>query len=210
MINPDIRAALARERQNTLLAGAEAARTARQARLRRVARGAGRRTSGTAAPVSETSMDAGVCSVVSWLSFGRIIDIPFETCVAALESWQRMEQGGELRIGQSVLRWPTEHDRDACRIEVGLARGPLRPRLRMRLDINRWSPPSSRTALELIPGRRVRPTAAYFRSGHHLLDSLSHSLLLWGPWLPPDRELGAQLAAGKVAGHGEGLAVRPA
>jgi hypothetical protein len=23
-----------------------------------------------------------------WLSFRRIIDIPFETCVAALESWQ--------------------------------------------------------------------------------------------------------------------------
>jgi hypothetical protein len=120
-----------------------------------------------------------MCSAVSWLSFRRIIDIPFGTCVAALESWQRMGQDSELRIGQSLLRWPIEHDRDrgTCQIEVGLARGPLRPPLRMRLDIDRWSPSSSRTALELIPCQRVRPTTAYFRSGHFLLDSLTHSLL---------------------------------
>jgi hypothetical protein len=52
--------------------------------------------------------------------------------------------------------------------------GPLRPPLRMRLDIDRWSPSS--TALELIPRRRVQPTATYFRAGHRLLDSLTHSL----------------------------------
>jgi hypothetical protein len=123
-------------------------------------------------------MSAGRCSAVSWLSFRRIIDIPFGTCVAALESWQRTGQDSELRIGQSLLRWPIEHDRDGgtCRIEVGLARGPLRPPLRMRLDIDRWSPSSSRTALELIPCQRVRPTTAYFRSGHLLLDSLTHLL----------------------------------
>jgi hypothetical protein len=128
-------------------------------------------------------MSAGTCSAVSWLWFRRIIDIPFETCVAALESWQRTGHDGELHIGQSLLRWPIEHDRDCgtCRIEVGLARGPLRPPLRMRLDIDRWSPSSSRTALELIPGQRVRPTAAYFRAGHLLLDSLTHSLLQYLP-----------------------------
>jgi hypothetical protein len=119
-----------------------------------------------------------VSSVVSWLSFPRIIDVPFETCVAALQSWQRTGQDGELHLGQSLLRGPIEHDRDrgTCRIEVGLARGPLRPPLRMRLDIGRWSVSSSRTALELIPCQRVRPTAAYFRSGHLLLDSLTCSL----------------------------------
>ena len=123
-------------------------------------------------------MSTGLRSGVSWLSFHRIIDVPFGICVAALECWQHTGPGSELRIGQSQLRWPIEHDRDgsSCRIKVGLARGPLRPPLPMRLDINRWSPPSSRTALELIPGRRARPTAAYFRSGHHLLDSLTHSL----------------------------------
>ena len=57
-----------------------------------------------------------------------------------------------------------------------MARGPLRPPLRMRLEINRWS--SSRTALDLIPDQRVRPAEAYFRrAGHLLLDSLTHSLL---------------------------------
>jgi hypothetical protein len=46
----------------------------------------------------------------------------------------------------------------------------------MRVDIDRWS--SSSTAVELIPGGRVRLTAAYFRAGHRLLDSLTGHLLL--------------------------------
>ena len=118
-------------------------------------------------------------SQVNWLSFPRIIDVPFEICVAALESWQRTGQDGEVHIGQSQLRWPIEHGRDrgAYRVEVSLARGPLRPPLRMRLDIDRWSASSARTTLELIPCQRFRPTAAYFRSGHLLLDSLTHLLL---------------------------------
>jgi len=115
---------------------------------------------------------------VTWLSFPRVIDVPFEVCVAALESWQRTGQDGERHIGQSLLRWPVERGRDrgACRVEVRLARGPLRPPLRMRLEVDRWSASSSRTTLELIPCQLVRPTAAYFRSGHLLLDSLTHSL----------------------------------
>jgi hypothetical protein len=47
----------------------------------------------------------------------------------------------------------------------------------MRLNVDRWSRPSS-TALELIPCGRVRATARYFRAGHLLLDSLTHSLQL--------------------------------
>ena len=113
-----------------------------------------------------------------WLSFPRIIDVPFEICVATLESWQRTGQEGELHIGQSRLRWPIRQDRDLGTywIGVGLDRGPLRPPLRMRLDIARWSRVSSRTALELIPCQLVRPTPAYFRSGHLLLDSLTQLL----------------------------------
>ena len=113
-----------------------------------------------------------------WLSFARIINVPFESCVATLESWQRTGPDGQLRIGQSLLRWPIEHDREygTCRIEVGLARGPLRPPLPMRLDIDPWSTSFPRTALELIPDQPIRPTAAYFRSGHFLLDSLTYSL----------------------------------
>src|SRR5690349_13461143 len=49
----------------------------------------------------------------------------------------------------------------------------------MRLKIDRWS--SSQTALELIPYKRARPTAGYFRAGRRLLDSLTHAL--------PDRRL---------------------
>lgn len=123
-------------------------------------------------------MSAGTCSALAWLSFRRIVDIPFETCVTTLENWQRTEQDGELHIGHSLVRGPIEHDRGTgtCRMEVRLARGRLRPLLRMRLDIDRWAWPPARTALELIPCRRVLPTATYFRSGHLLLDSLTRSL----------------------------------
>ena len=121
-------------------------------------------------------MSAGTVPAPGPLSFRRIIDVPFETCVAALDSWQPTGQGGELRSAGSQLLGPIEHDRDTGtrRIQVRLARGPLRPLLRMRLDIDRWS--SSSTALELIPCKLVRPTAAYFRAGHLLLDWLTCSL----------------------------------
>ena len=132
------------------------------------------------------------------LSFRRIVDIPYQACVAALGGWQA-GQHGELLVGQSMLRGPFERDRDpgTCRIEVRLARGPLRPRLRMRLDIDRWSATS--TVLELIPYRRVRPTAAYFRDGHRLLDALSHSL----PQCAPPPRLGSATASQPPAPHNE-------
>ncbi len=122
-------------------------------------------------------MGTGLWSVLGPTSFRRVVDVPFENCVAALESWQRTGRDGGLRIGGSRLRGPVARDRDSGtrRIEVRLSRGPLRLPVRMRLEIDRWSPAS--TALELIPGRRVRPTALYFRAGHLLLDSLTGSLL---------------------------------
>jgi hypothetical protein len=123
-------------------------------------------------------MNAGVGRALDRLSFRRITDIPFETYWAVLEGWQCKEHGGEHRIGRSLLRGPIEHDRDSgtYRIEVRLGRGPLRPRLHMRLNIDRWSWLPAKTALELIPCERVWPTAAYFRAGHLLLDSLTRSV----------------------------------
>ena len=129
-------------------------------------------------PGGAACMSAGMCPAPAWLSFRRIVAIPFEACVAAVESWPRTGQDGEVRIGQSRLRGPIKHDRDlgTCRIEARLDRGPLRSLLRMRLDIDCWSSSPSSTAFELIPCGRVRPTAAYFRAGHLLLDSLTHLL----------------------------------
>jgi hypothetical protein len=146
------------------------------------------------------SAGTGMGSGPSWLSFQRIVDIPFEACVAALESWRLEGCGGALQVGHSRWRGPVEHDQGSgtCRVEVWLARGPVRPPLRMRLDVDRWSP-SSRTALELIPCRRVRATASYFRAGHLLLDSLTHSLQL-------EREIQAlsASASGRPAAAGPG------
>jgi hypothetical protein len=138
--------------------------------------GRGAHTEG-APPPDSMSAGTGMGSGPGGLSFRRIVDIPFESCVAALESWQREEWGGVLQGGHSQLRGPVEHDRGSgtCLVEVQLARGPLQPLLRMRLHVDSWSP-SSRTALELIPCRHVRATASYFRAGHLLLDSLTHAL----------------------------------
>jgi hypothetical protein len=113
------------------------------------------------------------------LSFRRIVDIPAETFVAALRHWEHTAPGNGLHIGHSQLRGLIEHDGDpgACRVEVRLARGRLRSPLRMRLEIGRWSWSPATTVLELIPDQRVRPTAAYFRAGHLLLDSLAVPLL---------------------------------
>jgi hypothetical protein len=121
-------------------------------------------------------MSTDMVSVPGSLSFWRIVDVPFETCVVALDSLLSAAQGGGLRFGGSQLVGPMEHDHHVGthRIQVRLARGPLYPLLRMRLDIDRWS--SSSTALELTPGRLVRPTADYFLAGRLLLDSLTRSL----------------------------------
>jgi hypothetical protein len=71
------------------------------------------------------------------VSFRRITGIPFDACIAALESWQLSGHDRELRLGDSVLRGPIQRDHHlgTCQIEVRLARGPLRPPVRMRLDI---------------------------------------------------------------------------
>ncbi len=121
-------------------------------------------------------MSTSMVPALGSLSFWRIVDIPFETYVAALDSWLHTRPGSELRFGGSQLLGPMEHDRDlgTRRIQARLARGPLHPLLPMRLDVDRWS--SSSTALELIPSRLVRPTADYFRAGRLLLDSLTRSL----------------------------------
>jgi hypothetical protein len=63
----------------------------------------------------------------------------------------------------------------------------------MRLEIYRWSRLSSRTALELVPRQRVRPTDAYFRSGHLLMDSLTSSLLHRPPAQRPGSVTATQL-----------------
>ena len=118
-------------------------------------------------------MSTSMVPVLESLSFWRTVDVPFETYVAALDGWLRLRHDGELRFGGSQLLGPMEHDRElgTRRIQVRLARGPLYPMLRMRLDIDRWS--SASTALELIPSRLVRPTPDYFRAGRLLLDSLT-------------------------------------
>ena len=133
--------------------------------------------------------------------FQGIADTPFDAYMAALESWQLTGHGGELRLGNSLLRGPIEHDQHfgIWRIEVCLGRGPLRPPVRMRLEIAPWY--TGATALELIPCQRVRPSAAYLAAGHRLLDSLTSPLPVRVPVQQrPDQDyLRAAVSAGSPA-----------
>jgi hypothetical protein len=134
----------------------------------------------------------GMCSDPGSVSFRRIVDIPFEACVAALEGWRLQGHNSEPHVSQSRLCGPDEHDRGpgTCRVEVRLARRPLRPLLRMRLDVDYWSSSPPGSALEFIPCGRVRATPSYFRPGHLLLDSLTRSLQLERQIQPPDPPAG--------------------
>ena len=109
------------------------------------------------------------------LSFRRIAGIPFDACMAGLESWQLTGSNSELRLGGSLLRGPIERDRyfGTWRIEVRLARGRLRRPVRMRLEIAPWH--AGATVLELIPCQRVRPSVGYLAAGDRLLDSLTRT-----------------------------------
>ena len=110
------------------------------------------------------------------LSFRRIADIPFDAYMAMLESWQLTGQDGELRLGNSLVRGPIEHDQHfgIWRVEVRLGCGRLRPAVQMRLEIAAWY--AGATVLELMPCKRVWPSAAYFAAGDRLLASLARML----------------------------------
>ena len=59
-------------------------------------------------------MSTGMGPVPGWLLFRRIVDVPFETCVAALEQWQRTGYDGGLHHDESILCGPLEHYRDTA------------------------------------------------------------------------------------------------
>jgi hypothetical protein len=118
---------------------------------------------------------------VDQLSFWRVVNVPYPAWRAALDHWQLTAPGIELRLGPGVLRGPAGHDPHfgTCQIQARLGRGPLRSLLRMRLEIDRWSPTA--TALALIPCQRTRPTTGYFRAGRHLLDTLTRAVAACPP-----------------------------
>jgi hypothetical protein len=86
---------------------------------------------------AQDSISADTCPVADWLPFRRIVDIPFDACTTTLENWQLTGRDNPLHLGNSLLRGPIErdHHHGTCRIQIRLARGPLRPPARTRLDI---------------------------------------------------------------------------
>jgi hypothetical protein len=53
------------------------------------------------------------------MSFWRVVDVPFETFVATLDSWLRTKHAGELRFGGSQFLGSMEHDRDVGTTDPG-------------------------------------------------------------------------------------------
>jgi hypothetical protein len=120
--------------------------------------------------LTQDTMSADICPV-DQLSFWRVVKLPYPAWLAALDHWRLIASGTELWLGSGVLRGPAGHDPHfgTCHIQARLGRGPLRPPLRMRLEIDRWSPTA--TALTLIPCQRAWSTTSYFRAGQAAMAS---------------------------------------
>ena len=75
---------------------------------------------------SAGSISADMSAVLGTLSFWRITHVPFAAWLAALERWQLTGHGSGLRLGNSQLHGPAEHDPHfgTCQIEVRLAQRP--------------------------------------------------------------------------------------
>lgn len=111
------------------------------------------------------------------MTFPRLLDLPFALCVAALQMWWRQEGvDSVLTVGHSRLMRPAViGDAGGWTVAVELGGRGARRRLPMELQIHRWS--ESTTLLDLIPRRRVWPSALYFRAGHALQDELRRGIL---------------------------------
>ena len=115
------------------------------------------------------------------LAFIRRLDLSYEQCVTALESWWAAEGGEhELSVGAGTVSLLADAERppSVClrRFRVRLDRGWLPPALPMELEISHWSSLRGMTYLELVPRCAVRPSRRYFEAGHHLLDALTAGL----------------------------------
>lgn len=115
------------------------------------------------------------------LIFIRRLDMSYEQCVTALESWWAAEGGEhELSVGAGgvLLLAGAEGRPSVClrRFRVRLDRGWLQPALPMELEISCWSSLRGMTYLELVPRRAVRPSRCYFEAGHRLLEGLTAGL----------------------------------
>jgi hypothetical protein len=122
---------------------------------------------------SADSISADMSAVLGALSFWRITHVPFAAWLAALERWQLTGHGSELRLGNSQLHGPAEHDPHfgTCQIGVRLARGRYAGRCACGSTSTTGPPP--RPHSRSSRASRYRLGTAYFHAGRRLLDSLT-------------------------------------
>jgi hypothetical protein len=117
--------------------------------------------------------------LVSGTSFLRLVDLPFATVAAALESlWEREQRGGFVTVGTGAHVGRPEVANGIGRVRVIMERrwGRISSSLPMELEIAPWSDSRPVTRLELVAGRRVRATRRYFLAGHLVLDAIIEEL----------------------------------
>lgn len=117
------------------------------------------------------------CGQLSWV-FLRVIDVPFDLAVTALDGWLRDAPRGILKTGRHWLVGPLHAvpGTGQAWIEVRAQHRAPWPAGVMELQVTPWSLDCRTTGLELMPRRHLRPTPRYFSAGHLLLDTLSAAL----------------------------------
>jgi len=102
------------------------------------------------------------------VTFSRQFDRPIETSLAALERWV---PGATRRFAVRPPSTDTAQNGGA-RYQMAVRVGRLRRRIPLELRVAPWSETEG-TQIELLPVRRVRPTARYFARCRALLNDLS-------------------------------------
>ena len=102
---------------------------------------------------------SGMSAARAWLSFRRIVDIPFGTCAAALGCGQLTGPDGGRRAGRPLACGPAEHDpaTGSCRADRQVRRAPAQNTRISRTEHPNMQPPVPSTSKsENAPDRRFR------------------------------------------------------
>jgi hypothetical protein len=142
-------------------------------------------------PALSTPVDPGVFAPGRSVpvTFLRALDVPFVSCVAAIDEWWRQEASRErLDVGRSGLRGPPALDADGgqLRLPAGLGRVLPHTIVRMDLELFPWLGDFG-TKLCLRPRRAVHANHRYFVTGHAFLDAVVAAIARY----LPDRASGA-------------------
>ncbi len=125
------------------------------------------------APAQSAPTQYLTASLRADVRFARLILLPFDTCTRAIDQWRLdCATNGVVEVGSSRVRDATDPRRPpgAYRLSVELRSG--FPSRTLPMDMEVTPRYSYATMVVLLPRHRVLLLRRYFRSGHHLLDTV--------------------------------------